>query len=449
MGFPEKFIWGAATAAYQIEGAAYEGGKGLSVWDIMCKRPGAVKFGHTGDVACDHYHRYKEDVQLMKEIGLKAYRLSICWPRILPDGVGKINPEGLEFYDRLIDELLRNGIEPHVTLFHWDYPYELYKKGGWMNPESSEWFAEYTRVVVDKYSDRVKNWFTINEPQCFIGLGHEAGTHAPGIRLGQPELLQAAHNTLLSHGKSVQTIRAYSKTDCKIGYAPIGHVAYPNSNSKEDIEAARKEAFSIASNLMCNTWWMDPVYLGYYPEDGLKLFEGYMPHIGQDDMKIINQPLDFFACNIYNGRPITVGENGECLDAKRDVGFPRTAIDWSLDPESLYWGPKFFYERYKKPIIISENGLSCTDWVCLDGAVHDQLRIDFVTRYLQQFKRAGEDGVDILGYFYWSLMDNFEWAYGYNERFGLIHVDYMTQKRTMKDSAYWYKKLIESKGSII
>lgn len=450
MSFSKDFVWGAATAAYQIEGAAFEDGKGLSVWDTCCKKPGFVKNGDTGNVACDHYHRYKEDVKIMKEIGLKAYRMSISWPRILPDGIGKVNEKGLDYYDNLIDELLKNGITPYITLFHWDYPNELYKKGGWLNPDSSDWFAEYTRVVVERLSDRVTHWITENEPQCYIGLGHLDGSHAPGVKLSKADFLLAAHNSLLAHGKAVQTIRKYSKLPCEIGYAPVGFSFYPETNSKEDIEAARSYTFEhFSDNWFTSSWWMDPVYLGKYPEEGLKYYEQWLPHMKQDDLKTIFQPIDFSGVNIYNASKVRMNNNGTAEIVKREPGFDQTAFKWPVTPEALYWGPKFFYERYGKPILITENGLSNADWVSIDGKVHDPQRVDFLYRYIRELKKAATDGIDIKGYFTWSLMDNFEWAHGYNERFGLVYVDFNTQKRIIKDSAYWYKKVIQSNGEII
>lgn len=449
MGFSKDFIWGAASSSYQIEGAAYEDGKGLSVWDIFCRKPDVIRNNQTGDIACDHYHRYAEDVALMKEIGIKAYRFSISWPRILPDGTGKINEKGLDFYKRLVDELLKNGIEPYITLFHWDYPYELYKKGGWLNSESPDWFSEYTRIVVENLSDRVKNWMTLNEPQCFILLGHDIGKHAPGVKLGFTEVLQATHNSLLAHGKSVQAINSFSKQKCIIGYAPVGQTAVPETNSLEDIEAARIYMFeSFEKNKFVNSLWMDPVILGSYPEKLLKSLEQWMPDIKQDDLKTICQPIDYLGVNIYTA-PNVFLRNGDMEYSPKKNGFARTAINWSVEPESLYWGPKLFHERYKIPIVITENGLSNTDWVSLDGKVHDPQRMDFMDRYIGSLKRAASDGVDVKGYFHWSIMDNFEWGEGYNERFGLIHVDYETQKRTIKDSAYRYKSIIESNGDIL
>ena len=449
MSFPKDFIWGAAAAAYQIEGAAQDDGKGLSVWDMFCKREGCVKDGDTGDVACDHYYRYKEDVGIMKEIGLKAYRMSVSWPRVIPDGFGQVNEKGLDFYDRLVDELLRCGITPYITLFHWDYPYELYKRGGWLNPDSPKWFQEYTKVVVDRLSDRVTNWMTLNEPQCFIILGHYDGAHAPGLKLDKNDLFLMIHNSLLAHGRSVEAIRKYSKKPCQIGYAPCGIVSFPDTDSDDDIQAARTAMFSCQENrFWSNTWWMDTVYLGRYPEDGYKYYEKWLPEIKQDDFKIINQPLDFFGCNIYYGTRVRSNGIGY-EEVKKETGYAQTSIKWAVTPEALYWGPKFFYERYKKPVIITENGMSNSDWVNIDGKVHDPQRIDYLHRHIRELKKALFDGTDIKGYFTWSIMDNFEWALGYSERFGLVYVDYTTKKRILKDSAYWYKDVIKSNGEII
>lgn len=450
MDFKKDFIWGAATAAYQIEGAPFEDGKGRSIWDNCCEIPGIVKDGHNGNIACEHYYRYKDDVALMKEIGLNSYRFSISWPRVMPNGVGKINEKGLDFYDRLVDELLEKGITPYVTLFHWDYPYDLYKKGGWLNNDSSDWFAEYTKVMVDRLSDRVQHWFTQNEPQCYIALGHGDGTHAPGLKLSVRDVLQCAHNSLLAHGKSVATIREFSKLKSLVGAAPVGISYIPETETPADIEAARKATFAVNDTRLWNSsWYMDPIFLGEYPKDGLNLFENYLPDIGPNDMKIINQDLDFFGCNIYGSSSVKAGVNGEPEFVDRVVGANQTANKWELTPRGLYWGPKFFYDRYKKPIIITENGLSNVDWVSLDGKVHDPQRIDLMHRYINEFNRAITDGVDGRGYFAWSLMDNFEWAEGYNERFGLIHVDYQTQKRTIKDSGEWYKQVISTNGKIL
>lgn len=452
MSFRKDFVWGAATAAYQIEGAATEDGKGLSVWDVLSHKDGFVKDNNNGDIACDHYHRFKEDVQLMKQMGLKAYRFSISWPRVLPNGIGQVNEAGLDFYDKLVDELVANDIEPYVTLFHWDYPNELFLRGGWMNPDSSDWFAEYTKVVVERLSDRVIHWMTLNEPQCHVGLGYQIGEHAPGLKMDNRYIMQIIHNILLSHGKSVQTIRQYAKKTPIVGYAPVlGYVA-PKTNSKEDIALAKQTMFSCTPDGMgfSEPWWNGPVYEGKYPEDGLKLYEQWLPKIGQNDMKIIHQPLDFFGFNFYRSECTAGHVNGEPqISIDHIAGLPLTAFDWEVTPDGFYHVAKALYEKYQLPLLITENGLANQDWVSLDGKVHDPQRIDFLHRYLRNLKQAAADGVDIMGYMHWSLMDNFEWAAGYHKRFGLVYVDYQTQDRILKDSAYWYKKVIESNGEIL
>lgn len=450
MSFRKDFAWGEATSSYQIEGGAFTDGKGWDIWDVFCRENGKVFEGHTGDVACDHYHRFKEDVELMKELGIKAYRFSINWSRVFPNGFGKANELGVKFYHNLIDELINAGIEPYITLYHWELPYEVYKKGGWLNDEVVEWFSDYAAFVVKEFSDKVTKFFTFNEPQCFIGLGFVTGVHAPGLKAPIRDSFIMAHNVLKSHGLAVKKMRENAKQDILIGIAPTGSMSYPDSDKPEDIEAARTHLMSCntdISNWTWNvTWWSDPVILGQYPEDGLKLYKDYLPEITKEDLKLINQPIDFYGQNIYNGNRIKMGEDGKPEVVKRYDGFPKTALDWPVTPECLYWGPYFLYERYKKPIYITENGLSCHDMVSSDGKVHDPNRITFVESYLKQLKKASENGVDIRGYFHWSLMDNFEWHSGYAERFGMIYVDYQTQKRIIKDSGYWYKNIIAENG---
>lgn len=449
MSFRKDFAWGAATCAYQIEGAALEAGKGLSIWDVFTHDPGRVADGSNGDVACDHYHRFKEDVKLMSEIGLKAYRFSLCWSRILPEGTGKVNETGIEFYNQLIDELLKYGIEPYVTLYHWDLPYELYKRGGWMNPRMADWFGEYAALVSERFSDRVKYFFILNEPQCFVGLGFLAGAHAPGLKSPLRDTFEMSHNALRAHGRAVQMLRTHAKQTLIIGYAPTSGVFYPASDRPEDIEAARQMYFSIpkeAANWTWNVaWWSDPVLLGKYPEEGLSRFGEYLPSITEEDMRLISEPIDLYGQNIYNGRAVRMGANGKPELMERSQGYARTATNWPVTPECLYWGPKFLYERYGKPVVITENGVSCHDVLSLDGKVHDPNRIDFLARYLKELKRAAGE-VDLRGYFQWSLMDNFEWEKGYQERFGMIYVDYHTQERILKDSAFWYRDTIRSNG---
>lgn len=449
MSFPKGFVWGAAAASYQIEGAAFEDGKGLSVWDKFTQWDGKVWRGQNGDVICDHYHRYVEDVALMKAMGLQAYRLSISWPRVLPEGTGKVNAPGLDFYDRLIDELLAAEITPYVTLFHWDYPYDLYCRGGWLNPYSSDWFADYTRVVANKLGDRVKHWMTLNEPVVFVAAGHWEGRHAPGLELPFEQVLQVSHNVLLSHGKSVQVLRS-EVPDAQIGAAIVSDIGIPASDSAEDVEAARRFTFeSEYQNLWRHSWWADPMLRGEYPEDAERLYGDLMPKIKPGDMETINQPLDFYGMNAYSGLYVRQGDDGEPEVVNLPTGFPVTVFHWPVAPEALYWGPRFLWERYGLPILITENGLSNTDWVATDGKVHDPQRIDFTRRYLRSYQKAAADGVEVNGYFHWSVMDNFEWAEGTKHRFGLIHVNYQTGKRTMKESAFWYRDVIASNGAIL
>jgi len=449
MSFKKDFAWGAATASYQIEGAWNEDGKGLNVWDVFSHEPGNVEHGNTGDIACDHYHRFKEDIKLMKELGIKAYRFSLSWTRIFPNGTGEVNEKGVKFYSDLIDELLKNGIEPYITLFHWDYPYALYKKGGWLNDDSVKWFADYAAKVAELYSDRVTNFITFNEPQCFIGNGYFTGEHAPGLKVSYKDIFQMCHNVLKAHGAAVIALRENAKQPLKIGYAPCHGAFCPESETPENIEAARKKYFACPpltkdDNIMFNvSWWSDPVVLGRYPEDGLEMYKDYLPQITQEDMKLISQPIDFYGQNIYSGEKIRVGTDGNAEIVEWKAGFSKTAIQWLVLPEALRWGPRFLYERYKLPVYITENGMSAHDTVSLDGKVHDPNRIDMLNRYLIELEKATEDGADIGGYFVWSFMDNFEWSKGYGDRFGIVYVDYETQKRIPKDSAYWYKEWIE------
>lgn len=440
MGFKKDFVWGAATASYQIEGAYDEDGKGRNIWDEFTHTEGKITDKSTGDIACDHYHRYKEDVRLMSELGLKAYRFSIAWSRILPDGTGEINQRGIDFYNDLINELLKYGIEPYVTLYHWDLPYALHLKGGWLNDDSPNWFGEYARIIKDNFGDRVKHFITFNEPQVFGGCGYYEGVHAPGYKLAKGELLHIGHNILKAHGTAVKELRKGEK--CSIGFSAASCPSIPVSDS--DINAARESYFSSEYDafLFSDAYWADAMIKGKYPQWVTNYKGSGAPEITDEDMKLINQPIDFIGMNIYNGKYVSAEEGV----LGNEQGFARTLIGWPITPTALYWGPKFYNERYGLPIIITENGMSCHDVVSLDGKVHDPNRIDYLNRYLLELKRAADDGVEIDGYFQWSLLDNFEWAQGYNQRFGTIHIDYSTQKRIIKDSGYWYKNVIEKNG---
>lgn len=452
--FPEKFLWGAATAAYQIEGGWNENGKGPSIWDEFSHTPGRVMNNDTGDVACDHIHRYKEDIQLMKQIGLKAYRFSISWPRVLPEGTGKVNEAGLRFYSDLVDELLANGIVPFVTLYHWDLPLCLQEKGGWCNRDSVQWFAEYAALIADRLGDRVKHFFTFNEISVFI-KGIITGNHAPGIQTTPDYYVKAFHNILCAHGAAVKVLRQ-NVGGVKIGFAPAILPYIPETDP--DIEACRKALFSanrtvngipskpIEMFFNVPSMALDPIVFGKYPEDGLKAIEQYLPESWQKDMALIAQPVDFIAYNCYQGRVAADDGNGGIRLTPMPVGYPRTAIDWPVNPPCIYWVARFLWERYHLPLYITENGMSSHDWVSLDGKVHDYGRIDYLNRHLLYLEEAIDEGVDVKGYFQWSLMDNYEWARGYFDRFGLIHVDYPTQKRTIKESGWWYKEVIATNG---
>jgi len=445
--FPKDFLWGTATSAYQIEGAYKEDGRGASVWDRFCDTKGKVWEGQTGKVACDHYHRFSEDIAIMRDLVLQAYRFSISWTRILPNGRGKVNAKGLEFYDRLTDGLLKAGIRPFCTLFHWDYPTKLYDKGGWLNEESPKWFADFTLKVAERLGDRIVDWMTLNEPQVFVGLGHGTGEHAPGDKLPIAKQLKIVRNVQLAHGLGVQALRAGCAKRGRIGWAPVGVVFYPATDSPGDIEAAKKWTYGCGNNhVFSNTLWSDPVVLGRVAPEAVKVFGNALPKYSEADLRIMAQPMDFYGVNIYQGTAVTGGEKGNGEVVRFPDGNPRTAFVWNVTPESLYWGPKFLHERYKLPLYITENGLSNIDWVSTDGKVHDPQRIDFLGRYLSELKRAVKDGVPVKGYFQWSLLDNFEWAEGYKQRFGLVHVDYGTQKRTLKDSCDWYRNVIRMNG---
>ena len=447
--FPPDFTWGVASASYQIEGAPREDGKGQSTWDMFCRKPGAIWKGQNADVACDHYHRWREDVQLMKELGIKAYRFSISWPRVLPEGIGAVNECGIAFYERLVDELLQAGIEPWITLFHWDYPLDLYHKGGWLNRESADWFGEYAGLIASRLGDRVTHWMTHNEPQCFIGLGLQTGYHAPGDKLRFHEVLQATHHTLLAHGMGVRAIRAHAKAAPRIGIAMVPGTCMPQTESPEDIAAARTAMFRTTEETSFNAaWWTDPIFKGEYPADGVAVYRESLPKIQPGDMEIISEQIDFLGLNIYNGNTYKAGPAGEPEEVALPPGYPKTTQDfWPVTPSSLYWGPKFMHERYQVPIVITENGHQNPDIISLDGKVHDPQRIDYLRRYLRELRRAIQDGVPVQAYMQWCFTDNFEWAMGDAIRVGLVYTDYPTQQRIPKDSAYWYREMIANNGA--
>ncbi len=437
-----KMIYGAATAAYQIEGAYAEAGKGPSVWDVFCERRGVIKDGSTGNTACDHYRRFKEDVGLMGELGIDAYRFSVSWPRVLPRGEGEVNEAGLDFYDRLVDELLKNEIDPFMTLYHWDLPYALHLKGGWLNRETSDRFAEYAAVVMRRLGDRVKHVMTFNEPQVFIYAGYVQGTHAPGLKAGLREELAAVHNVLLAHGKAVAAIRACGK-DIQTGLAVCGYPYCPAT--PEDYRTAYEFscAYDAEHPSASMTIFGDAVILGDYQQGYREKYAAYLDGvIRPGDRKLISAPIDFFGQNCYSGGYVKACADGTAAILPMPTGSVKTTMDWYITPDCVYWLLRYLQDRYHKPLYLTENGIACADRISRDGKIHDPLRVDYVKEYLAEVERARAEGVDIRGYFYWSLLDNFEWSEGYTQRFGLVGVDYATGRRIKKDSFEFYKNYI-------
>ena len=440
MSFSDDFLWGAASCAYQIEGAYNEDGKGLSIWDALSD--GHVAHGDNGNISCDHYHLFREDVKLMKELGIKAYRFSISWPRVIPEE-GVVNQKGIDFYKNLVDELLDAGITPLCTLYHWDLPMWVHEKGGWLGDSVSDDFAYFTSVVVDALSDKIRYWMTFNEGTSFIGEGYLHGTHppygkvVPGSQEEHEITIKASKNLLLCHGKAAKIIRKKAELKPLVGIATDSTLYTPDTESASDIEEARKETFADKVNHYYLNWWLDPIMNGTGNHD-------LMNALTDEEITIIHQPLDFIGWNCYLSSDYNDGPDGKMR--KYWPGIPRTDTDFAVTPDALYWGVRFIYDRYHVPVMISENGAAIVDFVFDDGKVHDPQRIQFLKWYLRGLKRAADEGYPVIGYMLWSIMDNFEWFFGYEKRFGIIYVDYRTQKRIPKDSYYWYKKLIESNG---
>ena len=432
---PKDFLWGAATAAPQIEGGYLDDGRTPSVWDVAPE--GKIKDNATCHEACDHYHRMREDVALMKEIGLKSYRFSVSWSRVVPKE-GVVNKKGLQFYIDLVDELRANNIEPMVTIFHWDLPVWVYEKGGWLSEKIIPLFADYTKVLVDALSDKVTYWMPMNEPQCFIMNGYMQGAHAP-FKHRYLALSKLTKICLMAFHESVDVIRKYAKTPPKIGIAMAAGAFVPKSDSKADVEEARDKTFNSGLGVMGNRWWSDPIFKG----EPAVVYGVYRTH--KKDMPKIKCKLDFVGVNVY--QPFADGSWGN-KPAEEIPDDKKTSMGWVIDGRVLYYTIKFFYERYGLPVLVTENGMADND-VVVNGEVKDDKRIKFINDYLSSVKRAVSEGIPVMGYQYWSLMDNFEWAEGYGPRFGLVYVDYKTQKRTLKNSAYHYKKIIESNGAII
>ncbi|MCX7677596.1 MAG: GH1 family beta-glucosidase [Spirochaetes bacterium] len=436
--FPKNFWWGTAASAYQIEGAWNEDGKVLSIWDEFTHQPGKIKHNHTGDVACDHYHRYKDDVKIIKTLGCNAYRFSISWPRVLPEGTGRVNPKGLDFYNRLVDELLKNKIEPFAMLHHWDLPLELHKKGGWTKRFISDAFAEYASVVVHSLKDRVKYWMTINEPMIIYALGYFTGEHAPGIK-NIFKASKAIHNLLLAHAKAYRTIKSVH-SQAVVGIANALSPVYPQCET--DARAAKiAEAYT-------QRLFLDPFLKGRYPQLIEKKLRLINWEIRDEDFALIQNTLDFVGINNYT----------RIVVKKSIIPIPGFAIvqpqtdnvtemGWEIFPEGLYRLCVWLRDEYgNPPVIITENGAAFNDVVNEKGEVVDTKRIQFLESYLRALHRAIQEGCNVKGYFVWSFMDNFEWAEGYTKRFGLVYVDYPTQRRIIKQSGKWFSKVCKNNG---
>jgi beta-glucosidase len=438
--FPTGFLWGTATASYQVEGAVAEDGRGPSIWDTFSHTPGKVANNANGDVADDHYHRYKGDIQLMKALGVKAYRFSIAWPRVFPQGSGAPNPKGLDFYNRLVDELLANDIQPFATLYHWDLPQALQDRvGGWASRETSEAFGNYAGYVAERLTDREKHIFTINEFGAFMELGYRWGVHAPGLKLPPAQLYQARHNGVLGHGLAVQAIRAHAKPGTKIGIAENLAVGVPVIENAAHIAAAEEATRQM------NAQYLTVIMEGKYTDRYIKMMGADAPRITPEDLRVISTPMDFVGTNIYQPTFVRASSNADGWEVvPNPPSYPHMISPWLfMGPEVLYWGPHHVAKLWNvKEIYITENGTSSSDVPAAVGKVYDTDRIMYLRNYISQLQRAVSDGVPVKGYFLWSLMDNFEWADGYGNRFGLHYVDYNTQTRTPKLSADFYKEVI-------
>ncbi|WP_221475418.1 GH1 family beta-glucosidase [Sphaerisporangium rubeum] len=459
--FPEGFVWGAATASYQIEGAAQEDGRGVSVWDTFSHTPGKVASGHTGDVACDHYHRYPEDVALIADLGLEAYRFSVAWPRIQADGAGPVNPLGLDFYDRLVDALLARGVTPYTTLYHWDLPQALEDQGGWTARDTAYRFAEYAAAVHARLGDRVTHWTTLNEPWVTAFLGYGTGVHAPG-RTGAAPALRAAHHFLLGHGLAAQALRSAGAREVMlvVNSSPVitpEQVADPAAAMSEaDAEAVHRV------DCLLNRQFLDPVQRGAYPEEVLRIAERHagLGHIHDTDLRDIHQPADVIGVNYYNpcvvrsgpGRPANLAFPGTEDIEFADAGVPTTQMGWPIVPTGLSRMLARLSADYPEAgLMVTENGAAFPDTVTEDETgprVHDTDRVAYLDTHLRAVHAAVSAGADVRGYLVWSLLDNFEWAEGYHRRFGIVHVDFATQRRTLKDSGLWYRDVVRENGVV-
>ncbi len=444
--FPENFLWGVAASAYQIEGAWNEDGKGESIWDRFVRLPARVLNGDTGDVACDHYHRYREDVALLKALSIPCYGFTIAWTRILPQGRGKVNPKGLAFYDRLVDELLNAGIQPKVTLYHWDLPQALQDLGGWTHRDTVEYFTEYARIVFDLLADRVHLWATHNEPWVAAFLGYGTGIHAPGM-CDYSQAYQAAHHLLLAHGRAVQVFRQ-GNYGGKIGLILNLNGLIPASNCEQDLAATQRVHDET------HALFLDPVFKGTYPQALFEYIGAHQPKIHAHDLDVIHQPIDFLGLNYYNTDLVSFdlfgGLNKARLTPYSAPGWGRTEMGWGIHPMGLKNEVMYVKENYGNPIIyLTENGCAMPDMPDENGFVNDWDRIRFLQAHLQAVHEAIQAGANVKGYFVWSIFDNFEWERGYSKRFGLVRVDYQTLKRIPKQSAHWYSRVIANHGFTI
>lgn len=440
--FPEGFLWGSATASYQIEGGAWVDGRGECIWDRFARTPGKVAGGHNGDNACDHYHRWKQDIKLMKDLGMQTYRFSTAWPRVIPTGRGPINKAGLDFYDRLVDGVLEAGIIPFTTLFHWDLPQVLQDQAGWVNREVVvPAFTEYAEAVVKRLGDRVKHWMTHNEIPCFIGKAYDEGKHAPGLHVSRKELNNAYHNAFLTHGIAVRIVREFARKDAEVGLVNNPLIPVPLAETPAHEEAALKAFVRIGANLA------EPILKGAYAEWWLEEQGADRPDIRDGDMKLISSPTDFLGVNVYSGVFTEPSEDalGYRL-LKFPSGYPHLALNWLKPvPQALYWAVRYYREHYGvRKTYISETGCACEDVKDETGRIVDLDRIQWIRNHVKEAHRAVREGLGLAGFFQWSLLDNFEWSEGYYKRFGLVHVDYDTQERTMKESAYFYREIIKS-----
>jgi beta-glucosidase len=433
--FPPDFVWGTATASYQIEGAANEDGRGESVWDRFAATPGKVRNGDDGAIACDFYHRYPQDIALMRELGIDAFRFSIAWPRVLPAGRGGVNQKGLDFYDQLVDELLANGIEPFVTLFHWDTPQVLHDLGGWPDRAIVDAFAEYVEVVGARLGDRVGHWITHNEPWVVAWVGHGWGHHAPGST-SDADALATAHHLLLSHGRAVEILRRVSP-ESQVGITLNLDFPYAASDDPEDVAAARWV------DGLHNRWFLDPIFRGAYPDDMAEAWRESMPRVEDGDLATIAAPIDFLGVNNYTSPLVAADPNGGRSRIVRREDVDRTDMGWEVVPEGLHDLLVRLHRDYEPPAIyVTENGCAYPDVRGHDGEVQDPERQAYLDGYIEAAGRAIAEGVPLRGYFAWSLLDNFEWAWGYWKRFGLVYVDFPTLERVPKGSFYWYRDFI-------